>query len=54
MGYPSYMSDVYGPATLSFIPTDMGDADATGSPGDFYFSYILINSDTTNIPITTP
>ena len=50
-GLPEYISDVYGPATLSFIPA-MGDG--TGSPGNFYFSYILINSDTTNIPITTP
>lgn len=46
------ISDVYGPATLSFIPVDPGDG--TGSPGNFYFSYILINSDPTNIPITTP
>ena len=49
---PTYISDVYGPATLSFIPTDPGNG--TGSPGNFYFSYILINSDATNIPITTP
>ena len=47
---PTWISDVYGPAYLSFIPNDSG----VGSPGDFYFSYILINSDATNIPITTP
>ena len=52
VGIPFNISDVYGPATLSFIPTDPGDG--TGSPGNFYFSYILINSDATNIPITTP
>jgi hypothetical protein len=52
VGIPFNISDVYGPATLSFIPYDPGDG--TGSPGNFYFSYILINSDATNIPIITP
>jgi hypothetical protein len=42
--------DVYGPAIISFIPNDQG----SGTPSAFYFSYILINSDATNIPITTP
>jgi hypothetical protein len=43
-------SEVYGPATLSFTPMDP----QVGLGADFYFSYILINSDATNIPITTP
>lgn len=43
-------SEVYGPATLSFTPMDP----QVGLGTDFYFSYILINSDATNIPITTP
>ena len=50
MGFNNIGSDIYGPSILSFIPKDQQNG--TGAP--FYFSYILINSDATNIPITTP
>jgi len=49
MGSLGLNQDVYGPANISFIP--IGDG---GMTSNFYFSYILINSDATNIPIITP
>jgi hypothetical protein len=42
-------NEIYGPSTLSFLPSNV-----YGTPSNFYFSYIIINSDTTSFPITTP